>query len=847
MKNCQEALTMTYTETKTSPMMLQWEECKAEAKNAVLLFRLGDFYEAFHDDAILCARELDLTLTKRQNIPMSGIPSCSAENYIDKLVAKGYKVAIAEQIEDPKQAKGLVKRALTRIITPGTLLNSSLLSEKSHNYIASLFQIGKKIGIAFLDVGCLDFRVIEVENWEEVFSELYRFKPKEVLTAAKVQSSHPEFFKELKNSLCCLIDFIDPWKFDLKLAHGFLLQQFQVQTLDGFGLKEMTASISAAGALLSYVQENLRLSLSHIPAILPYTLQSHMLIDKTTLKNLELIESLQSGSKTNTLLSVLDHTATPMGGRLLKRWILQPLLKLEAIFERLDAVEEFITAKVDPLHNKLSCVRDLERLITRVTTGYASPRDLAALKSSLEPIKEIKQDLFAFESPLIQTQNRFLNELSDLVHLLSSALVDEPPLRLSDGGVFRMGYDAELDELKKLSSQSQQWMDDYQNTLRNATGIKTLRVGFTKVSGFYIEVSKGQAGNVPSTFLRRQTLTNVERFMTPELKKYEEKILSAEDKIAEIESSLFYTLRLKTASFAHEVLMNAKAIGNLDCLISLSIAARKNRYFRPSLSAENSLFIREGRHPVIESANIQEKFIPNDTFLDEDKNRLMLITGPNMAGKSTYIRSVALIHIMAQMGSFVPATEAKIGLIDKVFSRIGASDDISRGQSTFMVEMTETAAILHQATSRSLIILDEIGRGTSTYDGISLAWSIAEYLLTTSGKIAKTLFATHYFELTKLEEKVFGAVNYHVAVHESGGQILFLRKILKGGTDKSYGIHVAKLAGLPAQVLFRAEEILQHLEETSHQKKIFEAPKSKRVVKEKALSPEHQLNFFIDD
>lgn len=837
---------MTYIETKTSPMMLQWEECKSEAKDAILLFRLGDFYEAFHDDALICARELDLTLTKRQNVPMSGIPSCSAENYIDKLVAKGHRVAIAEQVEDPKQAKGLVKRALTRIITPGTLLNSSLLSEKSHNYIASVYQVEKKIGIAFLDVGCLDCRVIEVEAWEEVFSELYRFSPKEVLTAAKVQNNHPEFFKELKNTLGCLIDFIDPWKFDFKFAYGFLIQQFQVQTLDGFGLKEMTAAISAAGALLSYVQENLRLPLGPIPAILPYTLKTHMLIDKTTLKNLELIQSLQSSSKTNTLLSVLDHTATPMGGRLLKKWILQPLLHLEAIFERLDAVEEFTQAenKTAQLQEKFTYIRDLERLITKVTTGYAGPRDLAALKSSLEPIKEIKQDLFSFEAPLIKSQSHLLNELSDLIHLLSSALVDEPPLRLSDGGTFKEGYDAELDELKMLFCQSQKWMNDYQNHLREETGIKTLRVGFTKVFGFYIEVSKGQQDKVPPHFQRKQTLTNAERFTTPELKNYEEKILSAEDKIKEIESSLFYKLKLKTTSFAHDVLINAKAIGVLDCLISLCTAAKKNHYFRPSLSNENILFIREGRHPVIESTNIQEKFIPNDTFLDEDKNRLMLITGPNMAGKSTYIRSVALIAIMAQMGSFVPASEAKIGLIDKVFSRIGASDDISRGQSTFMVEMVETSAILHQATSRSLIILDEIGRGTSTYDGISLAWSIAEYLLTTSQKIAKTLFATHYWELTKLEDRVLGAVNYHVAVHEGGDSILFLRKILRGSADKSYGIHVAKLAGLPIAVLERAQEILQHLEETSNQRKVFEAPKPKKVANKKPLSSEHQLNFF---
>lgn len=839
---------MTYTETKSSPMMLQWEECKSEAKEAILLFRLGDFYEAFHDDALLCAKELDLTLTKRQNIPMSGIPSCSAENYIDKLVSKGYRVAIAEQMEDPKQAKGLVKRALTRIVTPGTVLNSSLLSEKSHNYIASILQMGKKIGIAFFDVSCLDCRVIEVESWEDAFCELYRFKPKEVLTLAKVQSNHSEFFKELKNSLSCLIDIIDPWKFNFEIAHGFLASLFQVQTLDGFGLKGMNAAISAAGGLLSYIQENFRLPLGPIQAILPYTVESFMSIDKTTLKNLELIESPQTGSKINTLLNVLDYTVTPMGGRMLKRWIVQPLFQLESILNRLDAVEDFVLAgrEAEALQATLSNVRDLERLITKVSLGYAGPRDVVSLKNSLEPIAFIKKNLSPFGASLIESQSFLLNELSDLIHLIQSALVDEPPIRLSDGCAFRMGYDRELDALKALSLESKTWMADYQNSLREATGIKTLKVGFTKVSGFYIEVSKGQAGKMPSTFQRRQTLTNAERFLTEELKNYEEKILTAEDKIVEIESSLFYKLKVKIACFANEVLNNAKAIGVLDCLIGLSVAARKNGYCRPTLCNENGLMIKEGRHPVIESAKIQEKFIPNDTFFDEEKNRLMLITGPNMAGKSTYIRSVALIAIMAQMGSFVPAAEAKIGLIDKVFSRIGASDDISRGQSTFMVEMAETAAILHQATDRSLIILDEIGRGTSTYDGIALAWSISEYLLLTPGKIAKTLFATHYWELTKLEERIPGAVNFHVAVHESAGQILFLRKIVRGGTDKSYGIHVAKLAGIPASVLSRADEILQDLEETYNQKKIFQPPKPKKVTKKITPNPEIQLNFFID-
>lgn len=839
---------MTITEAKISPMMLQWQDCKKVAPDSIVFFRLGDFYEAFHEDAVICSKELELTLTKRQTIPMSGIPSHTLDGYIDKLIAKGYKVAIAEQVEDAKEAKGLVKREITRIVTVGTVLNSSIISEKSHNYIASITEVGSQIGIAFFDVTCAECRVIEVDSIDNAMSELYRFQPKEIISSHKLQSKYPAFFNELKASLHCMIDCIENWRFDHELAYGFLTRLLQTKSLDGFGLKGMTSAINACGALLSHIKETLRTPIGELQAILPYTRDSFMTIDRTTMRNLDLIAAPSSRSKKYTLLHVLDHTETPMGGRALKRWITEPLLQLDAINDRHDAVEELFheNKSLNHLKELLSPIRDLERLIIKIGAASPSPRDIVGLKTSLKPLSAIKEALLYSRSRLLQTAAGNVSDFHALINLIEDALVEDPPFRLSDGGAFKDGYNQELDILRTLSANSKDWMTDYQNDLRETTGIKTLKVGYTRVSGFYIEVSKGQAGKIPPSFHRRQTLTNAERYIAPELKTYEDKILTAEEKIGRIEWELFNELKEKVASFTESILITATAIAQIDCIASLSHAAMKNRYVRPRMGTGQKLDIYEGRHPVIETAIQNEKFIPNDTMLDGDANRLMLITGPNMAGKSTYIRQVALIAIMAQIGSFVPAKSAHIDIIDKVFTRIGASDDLSRGQSTFMVEMIETATILHHATSKSLVILDEIGRGTSTYDGISLAWSIAEFLLTTPGKMAKTLFATHYWELTKLEEKVPGAVNFNVAVHESGDDILFLRKIVKGGTDKSYGIHVARLAGLPQEVLARAQQILQHLEDNSNQKNVFEAPKPTKAATLKALksSQEIQLTLF---
>lgn len=835
---------MTLLETKTSPMMAQWQECKEEAPDALLFFRLGDFYEAFYEDAVICSKELELTLTKRQTVPMSGVPSHTLDGYVDKLVSKGYKVAIAEQVEEAKEAKGLVKRAIVRIVTPGTLIDSSLLQEKSNNYIASIIEVGKQFGLAFFDVSCADCRVIEMATLEEAFSEIYRFYPKEVISSRKMHEKYPEFFKDLKTNLSCMIDFIENWRFDHELCVGFLTRLFHVRSLEGFGLKGHIASINAAGALLSHIKETLHTPLGQVQSLLPYSKDAILSIDKTTLRNLDLFQHGNTNSKKCTLLFVLDHTETPMGARLLKRWILEPLLALDAINERHDAIEELLISKIE-LQKQLCIVRDLERLIVKIG-NIPSPRDVAALKVSLEPLSRIKKTLTALKSSFFVTHSNNIDNFDSLIQLIDEAIVEEPPLRTSEGGIFKTGYSEELDLLRALAFESKEWVAKYQHSLREATGIKTLRVSFTRGSGFYIEVSKGQADKIPSSFHRRQTLTNAERYMTPDLKEFEEKILSAEEKIVVLESSLFKTVKDKICTYTESILKSASSLAHIDCLTSLSIASLKYRYVRPKMDLGQTLEIIEGRHPVIEASSLEEKFIPNDTLLDDELNRLMLITGPNMAGKSTYIRQVALIVIMAQMGSFVPAKHAHIGIIDKVFTRIGASDDLSKGQSTFMVEMIETAAILHHATSKSLVILDEIGRGTSTYDGISLAWSIAEFLLTTSGKMAKTLFATHYWELTKLEEKLPGAVNFNVAVHEKGDQILFLRKIIKGGTDKSYGIHVARLAGLPLRVVQRAQEILQHLEENSNQKTVFEAPRTKRVMNQKPpiKSSEIQLSLL---
>ncbi|HSX04161.1 MAG TPA: DNA mismatch repair protein MutS [Rhabdochlamydiaceae bacterium] len=790
-----------------TPMMAQWQECKEKVPGTILFFRLGDFYEAFHDDALLISKELDLTLTKRQEIPMAGVPFHMGDQYIDKLVAKGHKVAIAEQLEDPKQVKGIVKRDIVRIVTPGTVINSELLLDKSDNYFACLVQVNHFFGLAYIDITTSKFRVVEFEDSKLLLDELLRLSPKELLLSAKWKEKNKELIKEIKDLVDLSLNFKEEWAFEHRHCLQFLLNHFKVASLDGFGLQTKIAAINAAGSLLSYLKEDLALPLGHIQTIQNDSLSCYLSLDRTTQKNLEL---------TTSLFNLLDKTSTPMGGRLLKEWILHPLLDPLLIQERQQAIQLFFSHPelAASLSSYLRSIRDLERLIMRIETGFASPRDIAGLSLSLQQIPNIATLLQGHEEKLLKEDCALLVGTEEITRIIDQALVETPPFRISDGNIFKKGYSAELDELRALKEDSHSWMARFQVELRESTQIKSLKVGYTKAFGYYIETSRGASEKIPSHFQRKQTLVNNERYITEELKEFEYKILSAEDRIQSLEQDLFYELRKKIAVFASRVRKIAGAIGRIDCLCALAIVARARSYVRPCVDNSDRFEIDDGRHPVIEAAMVLEHFIPNSVFLGENHPRLALITGPNMAGKSTYLRQCALIAIMAQIGSFVPAKSAHMGIIDKVFCRIGASDDLARGQSTFMVEMTETANILNNATSGSLIILDEIGRGTSTYDGISIAWAVAEYLLTTPGKTAKTLFATHYWELTELEKKIAGASNFHVAVHEKEKNIIFLRKILPGSANKSYGIHVARIAGLPASVIHRAEERLLELEKT---------------------------------
>lgn len=844
-------MTDTLMDPKVTPMMVQWNACKKAAGDSALLFRMGDFYEAFYDDAILIARELDLTLTKRQDIPMCGVPHHTSEAYIDKLVGKGFRVAVAEQMEDPRHAKGLVKREVVRVVTPGTLINSSLLSDKANNFLISISRVGAIFGLAILDLTTADFRVIEFDKEGDLLNELYRQQPAEILVSPKFKEKHQQMLDELRKNHEFLLSTHDEWRFEHQMAYDFLTNHLKVHTLDGFGLKGMVAAINAAGGLLNYLQDSLCLPIGHIREVQVYSTSQYMAIDRATQRHLELIESLNDGTRRNTLLGILDQTCTPMGARLMKHWVKQPLLHVGEIAKRQDAIQALYKDGylLESIVKEFEGVRDLERLITKVCAGYASPRDIVALKNSFEPVPRIKMLLqpLSHLSTMIAEEEAKLETLPEMTHLIGRAIVDEPPARLSDGKIFRDGYSQELDELREISRDSKAWLARYQTQLKETTGIKTLKVSYNKMFGYYIEVSRGQADKMPESFQRRQTLVNAERFITPELKDYENKIVHAEERISSIETELFNAIKLEIAKYGDLVQRTAHSLARLDVLQGLAITARKHDYVRPVVNEESLLHIVSGRHPVIEASHTAgERFVANDTYLNGDDQRLFLITGPNMAGKSTYIRQVALITIMAQIGAFVPAASAQIGIVDKVFSRIGASDDLSRGQSTFMVEMTETANILNNATSRSLVILDEIGRGTSTYDGISIAWAVAEFLLTTEGRMAKTLFATHYWELTKLE-KVPGAVNYNVAVHESEDAIVFLRKIVRGGTDKSFGIHVGRLAGLPASVISRAKEILVHLEENANRKNAFEPSLLKRPApkpKKKVATENMQLTFF---
>jgi len=798
-----------------TPMMAQWYACKKKAKDALLLFRLGDFYEAFYEDAAILAKELELTLTKRQNIPMSGVPVHAAEGYIEKLITKGFLVAIAEQVEDAKEAKGLVKRDIVQTISPGTILNGAYFKDKGNNFFACISYEKTCFALALLDLSTGELRALEFESETDLQDELFRCAPSEVLIAEKQTATLGPLLKELKQTFRFRLSISkESYRFHERTCEESLIKHFDVHNLDGYGLKEKSAAICALGALLAYIKDDLHFSIDHIKQVQVQHLSSYMAIDKATQRNLELTSSLHQTGQDFTLLKLLDRTVTPMGSRLFKSWVTHPLLSVSSIEERQEATKELLQKRehARKIKIELQNIRDLERMIMRIATGYSTPRDLSGLADSLEGLPTVKKSLSLFKSKRLKCILDHLADPSPIVRPIREALVDDPPAKLAEGHVIRPGFHAELDELRLLKSNSQNWITRYQSKLKEELGIKTLKIIFSKAFGYCIEVSRGQASHMPPTFERRQTLVNSERFISPELKDYEEKILTADEKIQTLEQTLYHALRKEVAKTLPLVKKIAKALANLDCLLSLMKTAEQSDYCCPTLEESGDLQIDNGRHPVIEAALLQGAFISNDTHLNQDTCQMMLITGPNMAGKSTYIRQVALIVIMAQIGSFVPASSARIGIIDKVFSRIGASDDLARGQSTFMVEMTETANILRSATSRSLVILDEIGRGTSTYDGISIAWSVAEYLLSLQNEGVKTLFATHYWELTALEQKEEKVKNFNVAVKETSDDIVFMRKILPGCTDKSYGIHVARLAGLPSPVLKRAYEKLRTLE-----------------------------------
>ena len=799
-------------------MMAQWQDCKAQAQDALLLFRLGDFYEAFYDDAKIISKEIGLTLTSRQGIPMCGVPFHTAELYIDKLIAKGFKIAVAEQMEDPKDVKGIVKREIVRIVTPGTLVNSQLLSDKKNNFFASVAQIGSTFGLSFIDLSTGEFRALELEQEQDLLDELFRLRPAEFLVGKKFKEAHPLLLKELSHAFSFLVN--EKETLDLGMAQEVMKGHFQVHSLDGFGLRGQVAAIAAAGSLLLYLNEELNLDLDHILSIQTEPLSQYMGLDRATMRNLELTESMTDGSSKNTLLEVVDATCTPMGGRLLRRWLKQPLLSVPEIEKRQNAIASFLNRDCGPIRKLLEQIRDLERLTMKTAARYATPRDLFALGASLSALPAIKEALDFYDFPIFDAE--------PLAKKILSAMRASPPLRIGEGEIFQDGYHEELDRLRTLAKESMSWMARYQTQLREETGIKTLKVGYTKAFGYYIEASRAQSEKIPASFHRRQTLVNGERFITEELKQFEHQVLTAEERGKALEAELFEQLRAEAAKEAPFIYSAAKEVARLDALLSLAETAKEKRYVRPVVDASSLLDIKGGRHPIVEASIGSASFIANDVVLSPEQ-QMMLITGPNMAGKSTYIRQVALIAILAQIGSYVPAISAHIGLIDKVFSRIGASDDLARGQSTFMVEMTETANILNNATSRSLVLLDEIGRGTSTYDGIAIAWAVAEYLLRTAKKQAKTLFATHYWELSRLAEEFPEAVNFQTAVEETASGIVFLRKIVRGGTDKSYGIHVAKLAGLPFKAIRRAEEMLHQLETRS--------PRKKRILDE-------QLSLF---
>jgi DNA mismatch repair protein MutS len=848
-------------------MLKQYQEIKRQHPGALLFFRLGDFYELFFDDAVIGSKELEITLTARNRergnpVPMCGVPYHAASGHIAKLVRKGYRVAICEQTEDPKKTTKLVRREVVRIITPGTAIDSQLLDARENNYLAAVFGAGQGFGAAFLDLSTGEFVATQFDGsgaWERIHEQLDSFGPREIIFP---KSLEPLFKADAKQAdtianendasvssfnasgAAPSLNPIDEWLFSFEHARDLIRSHYDVASLEGFGLAGRQLATQAAGAALHYVKETQQAEATHIASISYFEPSDYMMLDAPTVRNLELVEALD-GSRVKTLLGVLDETVTGMGSRLLKQWIVRPSMKIGELNARLDSVEELKTALIlrDRLRTELKQVSDLERLMARISLGRATPRDLVALKNSADSIPQIKEMLSDANSSLLEVLAENLDELADIRDLIGASIADDPPATTADGGYIREGHNAELDELREIAASSKTFIARIESRERARTSIASLKVKFNNVFGYFIEVSKSNLKSVPENYERRQTLSNAERYTTPELKEYEAKVLGAEERMAVIELDLFSSIRQVVAFETKRVQAVAQAISILDILLSLAEAASRRNYSRPMLADDDEIYIRKGRHPVIEAAG--ERFIPNDAFLNNSTDRLLIITGPNMGGKSVYLRQAALIAIMAQIGSFVPADEARIAIVDRIFTRVGASDSLARGRSTFMVEMTETANILNTATPRSLVLLDEVGRGTSTFDGLSLAWAIAEYLHDNAQHAAKTLFATHYHEMTELAKLLPGVRNYQMAVKESEGAIVFLRRVVEGSASKSYGIEVARLAGLPKIATDRAREILTNLE--ANELDVMGKPKFARHLPSRKAAPQATLFQVAND
>ena len=795
--------------------MQHYLETKKQYEDCILFYRLGDFYEMFFDDAKTVSKELELTLTGKEcgleeRAPMCGVPYHAVDSYLNRLVQKGYKVAIAEQMEDPKLAKGLVKREVVRIVTPGTVTSAAALDETKNNYLMGIVYLGDTFGVASADISTGDFLVTEVPSERELFDEINKFSPSEIICNNAFYMSGIDL-EELKNKYNFIVSALDNRFFSDEMCRKILKEHYKVGSLDGLGLGDYDAGVIAAGAVMQYMYETQKST--HITAITPYSSGQFMVLDISTRRNLELLETLREKQKRGTLLWVLDKTKTAMGARLLRTYIEQPLLKKEAILERQNAVEELNLNYIsrEELREYLNSIYDLERLIGRISYKTAGPRDLIAFKNSLSMLPYIKNILGEFTSSLLKEFYEELDTLEDLYALIDQSILEDPPITVREGGIIKEGYNEEADKLRNAKTEGKTWLAELEEKEREKTGIKNLKVKFNKVFGYYFEVTNSFKDMVPEYFIRKQTLTNAERYTTDELKNLEEVIMGAEDKLVSLEYELFCQVRDHIAGEVLRIQKTAKAIAGVDVFASLSLVATRNNYTKPKINDKGVIHIKNGRHPVVEQMMRDDMFVANDTYLDNGKNRISIITGPNMAGKSTYMRQTALIVLMAQLGSFVPADSANIGICDRIFTRVGASDDLASGQSTFMVEMTEVANILRNATRHSLLILDEIGRGTSTFDGLSIAWAVVEHIANTKILGAKTLFATHYHELTELEGTMSGVNNYCIAVKEQGDDIVFLRKIVKGGADKSYGIQVAKLAGVPDSVIARAKELVEEL------------------------------------